>query len=88
MTEVGVREKLSIKETSEAVSYFIHVTAALKDIKQIPAELADLDLEEVDALIEIVVTNYSYENEKAKAIVAASIRALRANYEVYLLLRE
>jgi hypothetical protein len=115
MNEVAVDMPKGIKETSEAVVYFIHAikvgSEILEDEKlaiddfmsmlnlfkglneaisgggDIPAEIKDLDLEELDALIQVIVTNYNFESEKAKLIVEKSLVAVRANYEVYLLLK-
>jgi len=113
MTSVAL--KLGIKETKEAVVYFLHAfkvggeiledekitlsdagslwalldgaNDAFQDLGQLPAELKDLDIAEADELIDMVVTNYSFTNEKAKEIVEKALKALKANYEVYLLIR-
>lgn len=111
MTEVAK----SVKEVSEAITYFLHavkvgadivednkvtlgdagsllslfdgINDAISGAGQIPAELKDLDLAEIDSLIELIITNYEATNEKAKEILEAALKALRANYVVYTLLR-
>lgn len=111
MTEVAI----GVKETSEVVSYFLHLikvgTEILEDGKvslgdagsllslldglndaissagEMPEELKDLDLDELESLTQLVTANYDTDNKKAKEIIEKALKALKANYEVYLLVR-
>lgn len=60
------------------------VSPAVTGYEKVPAELGDLSVEEASELIAHVSAKLEVDSEHAKKVIEASLKALKANYELYL----
>lgn len=76
LTNLGLRlaknGKVSFNDIGEAVKLLPVLSSAVSGISQVPAELADLTVDEVEELAASAVTDLEVESEKAKNIISAS----------------
>lgn len=80
-------QKITLSDAGSIWGLLDGLNDATQGIDQIPGELKDLDVAEADKLIEIIMTNYSFPSDQAKEVVDKTLKALRACYELFTLVR-
>jgi hypothetical protein len=73
-----------MSDVSQIWGVIERVGPAFVGIENVPDELADLDEEDCDELIQFVMGELNVQDDKAHIVVEKSMRALKACYEVYL----
>jgi len=79
--------KVSVEDLANLVEVLPYLSPALKDISQVPAELADLDSQEASELVVHVMAKLAIDDEKARKVIGAALGAAHANYLLYLALK-
>ena len=74
--------KLTIADLSHLLSPMMSLPAALTGVGNVGAEIKDLTEEEVGELLEMIKEDLQVTDEKAKAIIAVSIKLIMAIYEL------
>lgn len=77
--------KISLADIPVFFNPVLKLPAALSGIDKVPAELGDIDAEELNELKAIVKDQLSVSDEKAAEIIDASIAVL---YDIYLLIKK
>lgn len=80
--------KIDFKDAGELLKLIPVAGPAIKDVKEIWPELIDLDKEEGAQIVSHVMSKLSVENEKAKAIVLASLELLLAGEKLFLAIKK
>ena len=79
--------KIGFGDISELWGLLQKLGPAFENIDKVPAELSDLDIEEADAIIQMVQNDYKLESEKAKEVTIKVLKCIRSIYEVFLIIR-
>lgn len=74
--------KVTVTDSVYFIKPAMGIPGVISGLKFVPAEIDDLDENELQAEIDYIKSNLEADDEKAKKIVAASIKAAYANYEL------
>lgn len=75
-------KKLTAEDMANFMPVVMDLVSAIGGIKEIPAELKDMDVTEATALVTHVATRLALDNEKAKVVVESSLKILVEVYKI------
>lgn len=80
---IAADKKVDFQDAAQIVALMPAVGPGLDGIGEIPAELADLSAPEAAEIVAHVAAKLTIDNEKAKVVAVAAVKAALANYELF-----